>query len=128
MGELLEFVQVHSRRAPKPPILRAQFRNPGNVQAITLAGSELVLEQECNHVNKVPLIYLDNLQLGEEQLCQRKSRCVQLKPVLQRDGVTKIQPFVEDVDMDAVGGTPKYCTSPFGNDEYLAVFRIAETS
>ena len=42
--------------------------------------------------------------------------------------MAKVELFVKDVDMDAVGGTAKYRASPLGDDEHLAVFDIAEAS
>ena len=49
-----------------------QFGDTGGVQGIAIVLTELVLEQERNHVDEILLGDLDHLQLGEEQLGQRQ--------------------------------------------------------
>ena len=125
-SELHELVQVLGRRAPKPPILRAQLGDPGGVQGIAIVLAELVLEQERDHVDEILLGDLDDLQLGEEQFGQRQRGRVDLKPVLQRYGVAEVELFVEHVDMHAAGGAAKYRARTLGDDEHLTIFDIAE--
>src|SRR4029079_19284382 len=103
-----------------------QFRYPSSINGVRVSVAELVLKQENNHVGKIFFGDLDDLHLAEQKSRQRQCERIDVKPIVQQDGMAKIELLVEDVDVPATGGAFEYGAGPLGDHEYLALLDIAK--
>src|SRR4029078_7470161 len=88
--------------------------------------AERILTQETSSVAKIFLSDLDDLHLAEQELRQWQCECIDVKPIVQQDGMTKIELLVKAVAAPPAGGAFEYGASPLGDHEHLALLDIAE--
>src|SRR5215831_14324594 len=90
--------QVQGHRPPPPPVVpddRADPAEPDRARLVTIP--DRVRRAQVQHVLRVLLVQLDDLQLGEQEIRQVEGHRHPREPVLEVDGVAHVQPVDQHV-------------------------------